>query len=75
MNLDFITKNPLIKNLALGKLKEACKENGITLIAVIPDPETGELKFETYSEAVVVVTKQKLSDLINLAVKDEQPKA
>ena len=71
MNLDFITKNPIIKNLALGKLKDACKENGITLITVIPNTETGELEFATYSEPVVVVTKQKLTDLINLAVNEK----
>lgn len=68
MNLDFITKNPIIKNLALGKLKTTCKENAITMIAVIPPTDdNSDFDFVAYNEPVRVIKETEYQTLLKLA--------
>jgi len=55
--------NPIIKNLALGKVKKAFKENGVRLITITAD-ETGELQFEVYTDAMKVMTETDFNETI-----------
>lgn len=55
-NVAGLLDNPIIKTLALGKIKKAFKDHGVTLITVSAD-ETGELKFDVYEQPMKVISE------------------
>lgn len=63
MNLDFLTTNPLIKKMALGKIREAMKESETSLITIELD-SNGELVFKDYQERMIVMTETEFNKTI-----------
>lgn len=59
-----ILDNPIIKNLALGKVRKAFKEHAVTLITIDVDT-SGELQFEVYTEPMKVMTQTDFNKTIN----------
>jgi len=61
-----IFNNPLIKKIALGKLKSYMKENNISLIAVTIKSGTDEIDFEPYTEEVVIIPAREMEEIKSL---------
>jgi len=61
--LDKMLGSPFVKKLLLKQITELVKDNKITLITITPD-EKGELKFEAYTDNMIVVRKEDMNILI-----------
>jgi hypothetical protein len=59
--------NPLIKTLALGKIKKAFNEHGVTLVTVTTDA-SGELQFDVYTEPMKVMTETDFNKTIQTLI-------
>jgi len=61
-----IFNNPLIKKLALGKLKSYMKDNKIFAVIVTINPETDEVDFDAKEKPVVIIPSDEYEALKNL---------
>lgn len=50
-----IFNNPLIKKIALGKLKSYMKENKISAVIVTVNPTTDEVEFDAQEKPVAII--------------------
>lgn len=66
-----ILSNPLIKNVALGALKKAFREQSLSMVTITLDDQD-ELQFTIETEPVVIVKAADLQELINEAQKTKK---
>lgn len=61
-----IFNNPLIKKIALGKLKSYMTDNGISAVIVTINPATSEIEFDAKEFPIAVVPASELEALKKL---------
>jgi hypothetical protein len=64
MNLDSLFSNPIIKKIALAKIKEVMAANDVSLITITV--ENGELAFNAYTEPMKVMSQKDFTETLSI---------